>query len=49
MILKTAIDKAVELIQEPDLKNKWKEKRDKLLADKIDATQFSGFFHWKLS
>ena len=39
-----AIAKAVELIQEPDLKNKWKEKRDKLLADKIDATKFLASF-----
>lgn len=39
-----AIAKAVELIQEPDLKNKWKEKRDKLLVDKIDTTQFLASF-----
>lgn len=35
-----AINKAVELVQRPDLKIEWKHKRDKLLADKIDATQF---------
>ncbi|MDD3417412.1 MAG: DUF354 domain-containing protein [Lachnospiraceae bacterium] len=39
-----AIAKAVELIQEPDLKNKWKEKRDQLLVDKIDVTQFLAYF-----
>jgi len=39
-----AIAKAVELIQEPELKNKWKEKRDRLLDDKIDATKFLSFF-----
>ncbi len=35
-----AIEKAVELIQQPDLKEKWAEKRQKLLADKIDVTRF---------
>jgi predicted glycosyltransferase len=35
-----AINKAVELIQEPDLKAKWQEKRLKLLEDKIDLTSF---------
>lgn len=35
-----AVNKAIELIQRPYLKNEWKQKRDKLLADKIDATQF---------
>ncbi len=35
-----AIAKAVELIQQPDLKEKWAEKRQKLLADKIDVTRF---------
>jgi uncharacterized protein len=39
-----AIDKAVELAQESDLKNKWKERRDKLLVDKIDTTQFLASF-----
>jgi predicted glycosyltransferase len=41
---KKAIDKAAELIQEPDLKKKWKEKRDKFLVDKIDTTQFLASF-----
>ena len=44
-----AIAKAVELIQKPGLKNEWKQKRDNLLADKIDTTQVFSFFHWKLS
>jgi predicted glycosyltransferase len=39
-----AISKAVELIQEPDLKDKWKERRDKLLEDKIDTTKFLASF-----
>ena len=37
---KKAIDKAVEVIQQTDLKGKWAKKREKLLADKIDVTQF---------
>lgn len=35
-ILETAID----LLQKPDLKEEWREKRGRLLADKIDVTQF---------
>lgn len=35
-----AISKASELIQKPNLKNEWKFRRDKLLTDKIDTTQF---------
>lgn len=35
-----AIDKAIGLIQEPDLKKKWIERQKTLLADKIDVTQF---------
>jgi len=35
-----AIKKAVELIQQPDVKEKWAKKRQRLLADKIDVTQF---------
>jgi uncharacterized protein len=37
---KKAIAKAIELIQKPELKNEWEQKRNKLLADKIDTTQF---------
>ena len=35
-----AIQKALELLQQPDLKDRWAKKRQKLLADKIDVTQF---------
>lgn len=35
-----AIKKALELIQQPDLKEKWAKKRQRLLSDKIDVTQF---------
>jgi hypothetical protein len=35
-----AIEKALELIQQPDLKEQWVKKREKLLTDKIDVTQF---------
>jgi hypothetical protein len=35
-----AIEKALELIQQPDLKEQWAKKRQRLLADKIDVTQF---------
>jgi len=34
------INKAIELIQKPDLKGEWRMKRDKLLKDKIDFTKF---------
>lgn len=35
-----AINKAIELIQEPGLKEEWQAKRDRLLEDKIDVTEF---------
>lgn len=35
-----AVKKAVELIQQSDLKKQWTTKRENLLADKIDVTQF---------
>ena len=35
-----AIQKATELLQQPDLKKQWAKKRQRLLADKIDVTQF---------
>jgi hypothetical protein len=35
-----AIAMAVELIQQPDLKQQWQEKRKALLADKIDVLKF---------
>jgi len=34
------LDKATELIQRKDLKQQWKTKRDLLLGDKIDVTEF---------
>lgn len=39
-----AINKAVELIQKPNLKKEWKKKREKLLKDKIDVTAFMVWF-----
>jgi predicted glycosyltransferase len=39
-----AIDKAIELIQKPDLKEGWQKKREKLLKDKIDVTSFMVWF-----
>ena len=39
-----AIEKAVELIQKPNLKEEWKKKREKLLKDKIDFTAFMVWF-----
>jgi predicted glycosyltransferase len=35
-----AMNKAMELIQKPDIKKEWKKKREKLLTDKIDVTAF---------
>jgi predicted glycosyltransferase len=35
-----AMQKAIELIQLPNLKEQWAKKQQKLLADKIDVTQF---------
>jgi len=39
-----AIEKAVELIQNPDLKNKWKKRKQRLLDDKINLTSFMVWF-----
>ncbi len=39
-----AINKSVELIQQPNLKKEWKKKREKLLRDKIDVTAFMVWF-----
>jgi len=38
------MNKAAELIQEPDLKKEWKKKREQLLEDKIDVTAFMVWF-----
>jgi len=37
---KKSLAKALELLNDPDLKKKGREKRDKLIADKIDVTKF---------
>jgi hypothetical protein len=39
-----AIQKALELLQQPNLKGQWALKRDKLLGDKTDAAQFIAEF-----
>jgi len=39
-----AMEKAVELIQKPNLKEEWKKKREQLLKDKIDVTAFMVWF-----
>jgi uncharacterized protein len=35
-----AIDKAIELLKQPDLKNEWEKRRELMLKDKIDVTAF---------
>ncbi len=39
-----AIKKAIDLIQEPNLKERWAKKREKMLSDKIDVTRFLANF-----
>jgi len=39
-----SIQKGVELLKHRDIKNEWKEKREKMLADKIDVTAFLVWF-----
>lgn len=39
-----AIQKAVELVQQADLKEQWTKKRQRLLGDKIDVTEFMVWF-----
>lgn len=39
-----AIKKAVDLIQQPYLKQEWQKKRERLLKDKIDVTAFMTWF-----
>lgn len=39
-----ALEKAIELVQTPDLKDTWKQKRDSMLNDKIDVTSFMVWF-----
>ncbi len=38
------ISKAIELIQKPEFKEEWKKKREALLKDKIDMTEFMIWF-----
>jgi len=40
----TVTKKAVDLIQQPNLKQEWQKKREKLLEDKIDVTAFMTWF-----
>jgi len=35
---KSALAKAIEILENPDSKNEWQKKRERLLADKIDVT-----------
>jgi predicted glycosyltransferase len=39
-----ALERAVKLLQEQNLKDKWRAKRQKLLKDKIDVTEFMVWF-----
>lgn len=39
-----AIQKGIVHIQQPDIKKQWQQKRDKMLADKIDVTAFLVWF-----
>jgi predicted glycosyltransferase len=39
-----AIEKSIELIQEQDLKEKWINKKERLLKNKIDVTAFMTWF-----
>jgi len=41
---KKASDKAIELLQRPDIKQVWNKKRDRVLDDKIDVTAFMVWF-----
>jgi predicted glycosyltransferase len=40
MAQEQAIKKAIELLKDKDLKNKWQKKRERLLSGKIDVTKF---------
>jgi len=39
-----ALSKAIEILEDPESKEKWRTKRDRLLADKIDVTAFMVWF-----
>jgi hypothetical protein len=36
----TALDKAIEILSDPHSKSEWQKKREKLLKDKIDVTEW---------
>jgi len=38
------LDKAIEILQDPESKEKWRNKRERLLEDKIDVTAFMVWF-----
>jgi predicted glycosyltransferase len=35
-----ALDKALEIVQSPDIKDEWRERRERCLKDKIDLSKF---------
>ncbi len=39
-----ALGRAIEILQDPESKEKWRTKRDRVLADKIDVTAFMVWF-----
>ena len=39
-----SIQKGIELLQQPNLKKEWKERSERMLADKIDVTAFLVWF-----
>jgi len=39
-----SIQKGIDLLKQPNLKNEWKEKSERMLADKIDVTAFLVWF-----
>jgi predicted glycosyltransferase len=39
-----ALQKGVELLQQPNIKKEWRQKKEKMLADKIDVTAFLVWF-----
>ena len=39
-----SIEKGIELLKRPDLKNEWREKRERMLEDKVDVTAFLIWF-----
>ena len=39
-----SIEKGIELLQQLDIKREWREKRERMLEDKIDVTAFMVWF-----